>query len=425
MTQPTKLFNKNFLLLWQGQFVSQLGSQAYFIALMFWLKHATDSASLIGFIMMVSNIPAVLLGPLAGTFADTHSRKKIIVVCDLLKGVVVLCLSAIVFLNPNANDLIIASLFAVAFISAIIGVFFRPAVSASIPDIVPTDNLAAANSMNQGSVQLSTFLGQGVGGVLYRILGAPLLFFIDGITYIFSGISEMFIEIPQKLDTKSLNKKELFQKFKADTKEGFIYAWQNKGLKNLILMASILNFFLTPITILLPFYVEDVLLATTDWYGYILAGFGAGAMIGYLLAGKLKVPGRVKSWLILLSLFIQSILMGSLGFITVPYVAVGCIVITGIFIGYININIITILQISTPSVIRGRVFSLLGTLAGGLTPIAMGLAGVVTDLLNKDIALLYMICGGSTAITSLIFFFNKPFRNFLATEPEKILQSKT
>ena len=425
MTQPTKLFNKNFVLLWQGQLVSQLGSQAYFIALMFWIKQTTESASLVGFIMMVSQLPAVLLGPIAGTFADTHSRKNIIVVCDFLNGIVVIVLSAIVYTNPYANDLIVASLFIVAFISSVIGAFFRPAVSASIPDIVPAESLASANSMNQSSVQLSTFIGQGIGGVLYRILGAPLLFFIDGLTYIFSSISEMFITIPQHIDVKSPNKKEVFQKFKNDTKDGFHFVWKNKGIKNLILIASTLNFFLTPIVVLLPFYVGDVLHETADWYGYILAGFGAGALIGFLFAGKLKIAGQLRAWLILCSLLLQSIFIGLFGVITTQIYALIFFTLTGVMNGYININIITVLQITTPSKMRGRVFSVLGTLGGGLAPIAMGLAGVITDLLDKDVQLLYLICGSVTAVVALLFFPNKTFRNFLANEQNGTVQSET
>jgi len=61
MTQPTSLFNKNFFLLWRGQFVSQMGNQAFSIAMMFWIKHETGWATLMGLVMMVSQIPAVLL----------------------------------------------------------------------------------------------------------------------------------------------------------------------------------------------------------------------------------------------------------------------------------------------------------------------------------------------------------------------------
>ena len=60
--QPGKLLNKHFVLLFQGQLVSQMGSSVYLIALIFWVKHATDSATLMGLLAMVSTIPGILRG---------------------------------------------------------------------------------------------------------------------------------------------------------------------------------------------------------------------------------------------------------------------------------------------------------------------------------------------------------------------------
>ncbi len=416
MTTPTRLLNRNFVLLWQGQLVSQLGSQAFTVAMMFWIKHATDSATLMGTLMMASTIPSVLLGPFAGTFADSHSRKWIIVWSDILCGLASISLAAVLFFFPDRIDLGVAWLFIASVFMTTVGAFFRPAISASIPDLVPPDRLAGANSMSRFSDQISGFIGQGLGGVAFRLLGAPVLFLIDGLTYLFSAASETLITIPQVIPEKAKGYRAILDRFKTGTTEGFHYVWRNIGLRNLFLVAAFLNFLLVPIIVLLPFFVEDFLHATPDWFGYMMAALGIGSMVGYLFAGTLRLRGPVRSALVIAAIVTMSILFGLLGLVTSRVVALVVFTLMGIVNGFVNISIGTIMQATTPSEIRGRVFGLLGTLAGGLTPIAMGLSGVVADLLNQNIPLIILLCGGASTLLSLAVAFNAPFRAFLAYE---------
>ena len=76
--KPGKLWNRDFLLLWQGQLISQVGQRAFGLAMLFFVKEATGSATLMGLMMLLSAVPGVLLGPIGGTFADNFARKKIL-----------------------------------------------------------------------------------------------------------------------------------------------------------------------------------------------------------------------------------------------------------------------------------------------------------------------------------------------------------
>jgi DHA3 family macrolide efflux protein-like MFS transporter len=413
---PTKLLNKDFILLWQGQFVSQLGNQVHGIAMMFWVKHVTGSATLMGMLVMLSMLPAVILGPLGGTFADRHSRRKIIIYSDLISGILVLMLALIMFYLPKQTNLTIVWLTITYIIMGIISSVFSPAIIASVPDLVPKEKIAAANSMRQSSYQIASFFGQGLGGVLFRVLGAPMLFLVDAISFIFSSFSVIFIRIPQKYPQKVTGFKAIFQQFKKDTVEGLRYIRKRKGMRDLFFAAAFLNFFMAPIGILLPFYIEDTLKSTPDWFGYMLAMMGVGALLGYMLAGLLKIPGHTRSILIIALLFLESITIGILGFIHTAPMATTIAFIIGLMNGTINIYISTILQTSTPSEIRGRVFGLLATLSGGLMPISMGLAGVVLDLADKNVTLIFAACGGLTALCSLLLTTGRDFREFLAYE---------
>ena len=84
-----KLWNKNFFLLWQGQLVSVLGDVLYIMALDFWILEMTGSKSLMGLLSAVTMMPRLILGPFAGVFIDKWDRKKVIVLTDLIRGIVV------------------------------------------------------------------------------------------------------------------------------------------------------------------------------------------------------------------------------------------------------------------------------------------------------------------------------------------------
>jgi len=409
------LLNKNFFLLWQGQLVSQLGDQAFIIAMNFWIKHETGSASLVGMIMMLSTLPSVILGPFAGTFADWHSRKKIIVISDLLNGLAVISMGIAIYYNAMETKYLLIMLFIISTFVAIINSFFRPAITASIPELVSKDKLEAANSMNESTLQLASFIGQGGGGLLYKMFGPALLFIGDGITYLFSSFSESFINIPQKIERKKHDSiKELINHFISDMKGGFQYIYKRKGMRNLFLIAAVLNFFLMPIIVLLPFFVEDFLKKGADWYGYIMGAFGAGALLGYFLVSIIKMSPKIRSLSIVFLIVINSSIVALLGLVRNPIIALLMMFIAGIMNGFININIMTAIQVSTDNNIRGRVFGLLQTMSMGITPISMGLSGVVADLLNQNIPLVYIVSGGIATILSFLVGLNKNTREFLA-----------
>jgi len=418
MKKPTKLMNRNFFLLWQGQSISLLGSQGFSVAMLFWIKHATGSAALMGLLQMLSSLPAVLLGPIGGTLADRYSRRQIIILSDVSRAIAVLLLAGFIFLLPAATETTLVWLFVVSILIAVVTPFFNPAISASIPDLVPQNRVTSANSLSQLSYQLSVFIGQGLGGTLFRLLGAPILFLIDGATYLFAAASESFVVIPQVTPQQNRAWKEQFLEFKRDIVKGLRYVWHKSGLRELVFVSAFLNFFTAPVIILLPFYVEDALKVKIDWYGFLLAAYGAGTMAGYVFAGATRLSGKARGKLMLLFILLESFGYGMLGLVSNPSTAMAMAFVGGITGGFVTVNITTLLQITTPGEIRGRVFGLLGTIAGSLTPIAMGLAGVVADLVNQNIPLIYVTCGVIMILLSIWVSLNREFRHFLAYEPE-------
>jgi MFS transporter, DHA3 family, macrolide efflux protein len=411
--------NRNFILLWQGDAISQIGSQVSMIAMLFWIKHATESPALMGGMAMTSGLAGVLLSPIGGVFADRYSRRSILVFCDLISGFAVLSLSLWMLLRPTVQGWTLAWVFAVSIVLSIVRSFFTPAIAASTADLVPEEKVAGANSMLEASSQISILLGQGIGGMLFRMLGAPLIFLIDGVTYLFSAFSKYYIRIPQPLTEKNGNWRARAHDFKRDILEGLGYIRTNTGLSQLLLIASFLNFFMAPILGLLPFYVEDHLKLHPGWYGYLLASFGVGNLVGYLLTGTVTVSGKARSGLIIAFIALISALNGLLGVVNTPVAVVVVMISIGTASGYINVNLMTILQITTPTKIRGRVFGLLEMLSACLFPIGMGLAGAAAFLVGNNIPVIYLLCGACSALVALAALFLSPIRQYLAFEPNK------
>jgi MFS family permease len=116
---------------------------------------------------------------------------------------------------------------------------------------------------------------------------------------------------------------------------------------------------------------------------------------------------------------LQAIGFAVLGLINVPGIAFSLVFFGGSLTGFVGVNMVTILQLSTPSETRGRVFGVLSTIAGALGPAGMGLGGVVFDWIGQDIPIMYLSSGSIMTFLILLLSTSKDFREFLAYEDKK------
>lgn len=416
---PTKIWNKNYFLLWQGQLVSMVGGQIFSVAILLWAKHYTESATMLGLLMMTYNIPGLIFGPIGGAIVDSYSRKMIIIMADLINGFMMLILAVLFFFITMQQDYILAWLFVTSAVTGLTRSIMGPAMLSAIPDLVPRDKLETANAIGMGTLQISQLCTQAVGGVLYRVWGMPLLSLINSISFLLSAISETFMDIPEhsKPDQTTTNSyTSIFKKHLHDTVSGFKYLISKKGMKELVLMAAIVNFFAVPAVMLLPFYVEDYLGATTDWYGYLVSAAGAGSLIGYTVSGKIRLRGDLRFFAICIVWQCVSLATLSLGMVDDRYSALGLLTLIGALNGFIGINVLSIIQTHIAPSMRGRAFGILGTVSGCLSPIALGLTGIIFDLTGKNIPAVYITIGAILTIPGIVIAFNSNCRSFITDE---------
>jgi len=408
--------SRDFSLLFLGQTISQLGTQAYSIAMLYWLMERTGSASLMGFLMTASTLPGVFLGPFGGTFADRTSRIRIVLVCDLLAGSGIGVLTLALWLRPDATQVLIVLIFAVSILLGVIRSFFAPAISAVIPDLVPKGRLAAANSLSQFASQATVTVGQAIGGVLYQHLGAPLLFLVNSISYFIAGGASALIPRDERQRSAAPVDVHPFRHFLRETAEGLRWVWAQKGLRDFMLGVSLINFLGMPGTVLFPFYVKLYLHVRPQWYGFLLAAIGIGVVTGFVLAGTLRLTGRSRARGVMTAMVLYPVCFGALALIRTAPLAVVALFAGGITLGVINVYLITLIQAGTPSEVRGRVMGLVGTLGGGLVPLGMTLGGIVGDLTNKNAPLVFAVSAGTALCVTLFMISSRSCREFLATD---------
>lgn len=266
MNSP-RLFNRDFLLLWIGQAASAFGDAVHYIAMAWWIMQTFNSPVVLGNTYALLSAPRVLIGPIAGAVVDRSNRKWIIVGMDLIRGLVITFM-ALMAVN---DELTIPYLYLFSTIISLSGAFFTPAVNASLPLLVHKEHLTRANSLYSMSKPLFNLLGPGIGGLLIAQWGAPTVFLINGITFFASGVSEMFIRIPKKNGLK-----RSYTGFLKSIKDGFAYIFERKQLRALIFSLSFASFFIGPIDILLPKYVQSDLSLSATHYGLVVSIFSLG-----------------------------------------------------------------------------------------------------------------------------------------------------
>ncbi|HUF08004.1 MAG TPA: MFS transporter [Rhodothermales bacterium] len=408
---PRRLWNRNFTLLWQGQFISLLGSQAFFVAVSFWVAEATESPALLGSLLMASILPGLLLTPLGGVIADRHSRVNLVIASDLIRAVVIIGAAGVHFSQAPIDAKVLAIGIAMV-ISGIVGAFFQPAVNAMIPDLVPTGRLAAANSATQVSAQVASIAGQALGGILYKVLGASTLILIDGLTFLLSAGSETFI----RADRTRVGSRDAGASVLPQIREGMAWVGHQPGMFHFLIAAALLNFFMAPMIVLLPFYVSGHLGASVQWYGFLVASLSAGSVFGSVVAGVVPVSGRRRARTLTILFVVTPLLLSSLAATGSRFVALGLMCAAGGCSAFINVNVFAQFQRMTPTELRGRVISLVLVVAGGAAPLGMAAGGVITEASGGRVDLTFLISGTSAALIGMLLLARKEPQQFLSTE---------
>ena len=401
------LWTRNFLLLWQGQFVSILGDVIYAVALGFWILEKTGSTALMGGLMAASTLPRVLVSPFAGVVVDRVDRKRLMIWMDALRGAAIVAVAAAAL----TGLLEVWMVFAAGVLLGACGAFFSPAASSVIPDITGRSKIVQANSMFNMIQTGGSVIGNPVGGALFQILGAPILFLFNGVSYLFSAANLLFARVPR------IHHQKQKSHFLEDLAAGFSFVWRFRGLRTLIGIAALVNFFANmAIMLFLPFFKKNPALGPAK-YGIVMAFFTGGMFLGMALTAAVKIPPAKRNVLFNACGMVSMVLLAVFPFIRSFALMNVDLALAGFANAILNVFIMATMQLTVPQAMRGKVFALMGMVTQGLTPIAMALGGVIALAVPEGIII--------TACFAITFFVGSPllllrsFRRFICFDPEK------
>ena len=425
-----RLLNRNFVLLSQAQLVSQFGNQAFTIAMMAWTIETTHSATMSGLMVMAGVLPIVLLGPLTGTLADSRrSKLAIVVTCDLVAGALVLLLAVGFVAGPGAWRP--AMLFVVALLIGVCNAFFDPALNAFVPDLVPREHLEAANGFRQSSRQVTILSAQGLGGILYATVGPAALFLIDGVSFLFAGATESLIQPDRSAEaSRSSIDRPVDRSAEASRPsspngarafsraiEGFRYIAAQPGMIGFLVMTSIFNALLMPMSLLLPVYATANLQSGVRWYGFLLAAISAGATAGGMLASasRLTASGSMRRAALIAAFASLAAALAAVGQVRSREIALAILFVTGALSGMINVLVLSIIQRQTSVEFRGRVLGLHAMMTRILVPIGLVGGGALADVTGRNVPLVYGVCGALALANVIVLAGRRTTRAFLAS----------
>ena len=363
------LGGRAFRLLWLGQSISALGTALQLIAVIWLVQERTDSAVAVAGVALSTLLPRIAFALLGGVVADRFSATGVMVWADTARALSVFLLVGLLVLDIFSLPLLYALLIANAAAAAL----FDPAAASIVPRLVPAEQLQAANSVNRLTPQLAAVLGAPLAGALVAVTGpVPALTFNAASFAVAAACTALIPAGPSP--TPSAARSSLL----GDARAGLSYVTRHTWLWTLLVVDGLLGMAVGgPLTVALPVLADRTFDAGAAGFGWLFASYGAGALLGALLAGIVP-PLRRRGVIYCVSGLAQAPLICTIALAPFPtaLVALG---IVGLLNGFVEILFLGLLQERVRGELLGRVMSIAALTAFGLQPLSQLLSGIIAE----------------------------------------------
>ncbi|KXY47260.1 permease [Bacillus cereus] len=381
------LKNRSFFFMWIGSAISELGGAFGTLCNSILVYELTGSKTALSSMWLLYFIPSLILQLISGPYIDKWSRKWIMIFSQWMRASVFLL--PLVMLVTNSVE--VWHIYVVQIIVGLITPLYTPASQAITPSIVSKEQLQDANAYIDGMTRLMMFLAPVLGGIVIHFIGMKLTLFFVCVCLFISGGLLLFI-------TEKRIKQELRKTWLEEFLHGFTYFFTKPVIVWLGIFLTFVQFGVGVTMVTNLPYIKDELSAGYAEYGYFMAGFPLGYVVGSILVGKVKY--RSRRLLMLGGLFVGGLTYISLGLNNSIIIAIVIEVIAGICIAFFNVHNTTICQQTVPSNMIGKVFSVRLFFIRSAMPLGVLLGGILSEMWG--VRVLYFIIGSIICVTSLI-----------------------
>jgi len=373
------LTHHDFRLVWFAALGSTIGTWMQKFAQSLLVYQLTASTFYLGLDEFLSQLPILMLMLIGGVIADRYDRRRLLTWSQYAQAFSAFALAALVFWDYVT----IWHVFALSFVSGCAQAFGGPAYQSLIPSLVPRRELPNAIALNSTQFNLSRVLGPMGGTAVLLWLGMAACFFLNGLSFFFVVIALALIRTTPPVPTGER------RAIVDELKSGLDYVRHQRLILTLTVLVTIGTFLAMPLITMLPAFAHTVLAdaggTPETRLSFLMACQGLGAITGALLIGtigRFRHMGRT----LLGVQALMGLLIALFALSRTPALSYLLIFFCGIaFMALFSMSF-SIVQLSVPEHLRGRVVSIYMVAARGGGPLGALAAGYVADLYSAPAA---------------------------------------
>lgn len=362
---------RNKIIFFPGTFITLIGSTLFSFATGLYLLDITGKGTSYAINMVLFTLPLVILSPVFGYIVDRVHKKKVIILCDFINGLVMLA----IFLFWNRGDKVLL-IYTGTLLGSIFSMLLTIAFEAGKPQMFEKNWLTNANSYSAILSSICRIGGPILGGIIYAITDIKYFILINAISFFLSMAFELFLSLD---DVREKNKKIKFI-------DGLTYINENLELKKYILSFVLFNFIFAMMVIIpVPYIVNNIFKMESRFLGIIQSLLPVGMILGALLVKRYKINismNLIKNifWIFLLTgiffLIPLSLRVNTWGVVVLYSFNMLTI---GVILGLTEVPIFTYFQKSIPENLRGQVIGTFISLVKVVVPLTLLLSGEIID----------------------------------------------